>query len=133
MGNNQMGEIFERVLPQQALEWTGERLTTATAGQVEIEHLHRYFLARHLCRGLDVLDVASGEGYGSALLAQTARSVVGIDVDRASVAHARTAYVASNLRFIEGDARSLPMPDASVDVVVSFETIEHFYEHDVFL
>ncbi|MER8373504.1 methyltransferase domain-containing protein [Mesorhizobium sp. M1406] len=128
-----MGEIFERVLPQQALEWTGERLTTATAGQVEVEHLHRYFLARALCRGLDVVDVASGEGYGSALLAQVARSVVGIELSEDAVAHAQRGYVASNLRYQQGDARKLPLEDASVDVVVSFETLEHFLEHDLFI
>ncbi|WP_095080371.1 class I SAM-dependent methyltransferase [Mesorhizobium sophorae] len=128
-----MGEIFERVLPRQALEWTGEQLTTATAGQVEIEHLHRYFLARALCRDLDVVDVASGEGYGSALLAQVARSVVGIELSEEAVAHAQGSYVAPNLRYQQGDARKLPLGDASVDVVVSFETLEHFFEHDLFV
>jgi SAM-dependent methyltransferase len=128
-----MGELFERALPAVSLEWTGERLTTATAGQIEIEHLHRYFLARAMCRGLDVLDVASGEGYGSALLAQVARSVVGVEVSAPAVAHAASAYQASNLRYMEGDARSLPIDDASLDFVVCFETIEHFYEHDRFL
>ena len=128
-----MGEIFERVKPETPLEWTGERLTTATAGQVEVEHLHRYFLARALCRGLDVLDVAAGEGYGSALLAQTARSVIGVDCSAESIAHAAAAYRGPNLRFLEGDARCLPIEDASVDAVVSFETIEHMNEHDQFL
>jgi SAM-dependent methyltransferase len=128
-----VGEIFERVVPETPLEWTGERLTTATAGQVEIEHLHRYFLARALCRGLDVLDVAAGEGYGTALLAQTARSVIGVEVTTKAVAHAAAAYRRPNLRFLEGDARCLPLDDASVDAVVSFETIEHFYEQDQFL
>jgi SAM-dependent methyltransferase len=128
-----MGEIFERTVPDEALTWTGERLTAGAGIQVEIEHLHRYLLARHLSRGLDVLDVASGEGYGSAFLAQTAGSVIGVEIDPASVAHAERSYRAPNMRFVEGDARDLPLPDASVDLVVSFETIEHFYEHDRFL
>ncbi|MFC4165746.1 methyltransferase domain-containing protein [Teichococcus aestuarii] len=128
-----MGEIFERVMPAAPLEWTGERLTTATSGQVEIEHLHRYFLARSLCRGLDVLDVAAGEGYGSALLAQAARSVLGVELSAQAVEHAARAYPAANLRYQQGDARRLPAADASVDAVVSFETLEHFYEHDQFM
>lgn len=128
-----MGEIFERRTPTVPLAWTGERLTTEAGSQVEVEHLHRYLLARDLCRGFDVLDVASGEGYGSALLAQTARSVVGIELDLKAVKHAQSSYVAPNLRFVEGDARHLPLPDACVDVVVSFETIEHLYEQDIFL
>jgi GT2 family glycosyltransferase/SAM-dependent methyltransferase len=128
-----MGETFERVMPSQPLEWTGERLTTAIGGQVEVEHLHRYFLARDLCLDMDVLDVASGEGYGSAFLAQSARSVLGIDLSVVSVAHANASYRASNLRFVVADARSIPLPNACVDMVVSFETIEHFAEHDRFL
>jgi glycosyltransferase involved in cell wall biosynthesis/GT2 family glycosyltransferase/SAM-dependent methyltransferase len=128
-----MGEIFKRTTPVTALAWTGERLTTDVSGQVEIEHLHRYFFARTLCRGLDVLDIASGEGYGSALLAQVAHSVVGIDVSAEAVLHAQKAYQGPGLQFMQGDARRIGLEDASVDVVVSFETIEHFYEHDAFL
>jgi SAM-dependent methyltransferase len=128
-----MGEIFERMAPVQALPWTGERLTSETGGQVEIEHLHRYFLARSLCRGLDVLDVASGEGYGAALLAQVARSVVGVEISDDAVRHAQESYAHPHLRYMVGDARSIPLTDACVDAVVSFETIEHFYEHDAFI
>ena len=128
-----MGEIFGRAAPAQPMPWTGERMTQGAGPQVQIEHLHRYFLARELARGLDVLDVAAGEGYGSAFLAQTARSVVGVDCDAASVAHASAAYGAANLRFLSGDARRLPLPDATFDLVVSFETLEHFSEHDAFM
>ena len=128
-----MGEIFERVRPKLALKWTGERLTTDISGQVEIEHLHRYLLAREVCRGCDVLDVASGEGYGSALLAQTAKSVVGVEISDDAFAHAVSSYPRSNLRFLQGDARQLPLDPSSVDVVVSFETLEHFFEHDRFV
>jgi ubiquinone/menaquinone biosynthesis C-methylase UbiE len=128
-----LGEIFERVVATTPLAWTGERLTSAIRGQIEVEHLHRYFLARELCRGLDVLDVAAGEGYGTMLLAQTARSVIGVELAGEAVEHASNAYRASNIKFMKGDARHLPLHDASVDVVVSFETIEHFYEHDQFL
>jgi len=128
-----VGEIFERTIPAEPLDWTGERLTTAVSGQIEIEHLHRYFVARELSRGCDVLDIACGEGYGSALLAQVATSVVGVDVSAETVAHAQTTYSGPNLRFETGDARVIPMPDASVDRLVSFETLEHFYEHDAFM
>jgi hypothetical protein len=128
-----MGEIFQRTSPETALTWTGERLTTETTGQVEIEHLHRYFFARSLSRGLDVLDVASGEGYGTALLAQVAKSVVGVEIDAETVKHATAAYSTSNIEFRQGDARRIPCADASFDMVVSFETLEHFYEHDQFI
>jgi SAM-dependent methyltransferase len=128
-----MGKIFTRPQPKKVLPFSGERLTTALTGQTEIEHLHRYFLARTMCRGQDVLDVASGEGYGAALLAQVARTVVGVEIAPEAVDHAKTEYTKPNLQFLQSDARTLPLLDTSVDVVVSFETKEHFDEHDQFL
>src|SRR4029077_9215877 len=74
-----MGEIFRRETAEHPEPFTGERLTTAVTGQVQIEHYHRYLFARSLVADLNVLDVASGEGYGSALLAQVARQVIGIE------------------------------------------------------
>ena len=115
------------------MPFTGERLTSDYGGQTQIEHLHRYLLARDWCRGKDVLDVASGEGYGTALLAQVANSATGLELAQDAVEHATVSYVAPNLRFVAGDARKLPLPDAAFDIVVSFETIEHFAEQQVFL
>src|ERR1700722_4840339 len=103
-----MGEIIVWPKPSTSLPFTGERLTTTYGGQTEIEHLHRYLMAREWCRDKDVLDVESGEGYWTALLAQVARSAVGVEIARDAVDHANRAYKAENLRFLLGDARSLP-------------------------
>lgn len=116
-----------------AAAFTGERLTSAIAGQVAVEHYHRYLLARDYCRGRDVLDVAAGEGYGTALLSQVARSATGVEIDAATVAAAEREFRRPNLRYLAGDARAIPLPDACVDVVVSFETLEHFDGQDRFL
>jgi len=128
-----VGELFRLEKPRQSLAFSGERFTTEAGGQIETEHLHRYLLAREFCRGKDVLDVASGEGYGAAILAKVARSTIGVEIDPPAATHAHQSYSRSNLRFVCGDARQLPLADASVDVVVSFETLEHFAEHDEFL
>jgi SAM-dependent methyltransferase len=128
-----MGEIFARPAPDSPLPFTGERLTTALGGQTEIEHLHRYFFARSLCRGKRVLDVASGEGYGTALLAQVATEAIGVELSHEAVAHAAMAYQRENLCFLQGDGHAIPLGDAVVDVVVSFETIEHFDRQELFL
>jgi GT2 family glycosyltransferase/SAM-dependent methyltransferase len=108
-------------------------MTSAIEGQIEFEHYHRYCFARDLCDGCDVLDVASGEGYGAAMLASVARSVVGVEIDTAAVAHAQTNYRMPNLRFLHGDALELPLVDSSVDVVVSFETLEHLSDQTRFI
>ncbi len=126
------GQFFV-LKPAAALGFTGERMTTEIGGQIAFEHYHRYCLARDLVAGRDVLDVASGEGYGAALLAGVARSVVGVEIDAASVRHAQSAYDRPNLRFVQGDAMRMPLPDACVDVVASFETLEHLPDHEAFL
>lgn len=110
-----------------------ERLTPGRRGQTEIEHFHRYLFARTLCRGKDVVDVASGEGYGAAFLAGVAASVTGIEIDPAVVAHAQAAHGSPTTRFLQGDALDIPLPDASADIVVSFETIEHLADQDRFM
>lgn len=124
---------FKVDFASQSLEFTGERMTPAVSGEVAIEHYHRYCIARDVCAGFDVLDVASGEGYGSAILAGVANTVVGVEIDRSSVHHSRENYKKSNLRFLEGSALSLPVADKSIDVAVSFETLEHIREHENFV
>jgi O-antigen biosynthesis protein len=116
-----------------ALAWTGERYIPLVPGEIEVEHLHRYAFARDLLAHKDVLDIACGEGYGSHLLADSAKSVVGVDLSEAAVKHARSRYVAPNLQFRQGDCARIPLGDCSVDAVVSFETIEHHDQHESML
>jgi SAM-dependent methyltransferase len=109
-----------------SLPFTGERFTPEARGAIWYEHWHRYCVALPAVSGKRVLDAACGEGYGSWLLAGVAAGVVGVDIDDAAIAHAASRYAArSNLRFVPGSCDALPLDDASVDRVISFETIEH--------
>ena len=114
-------------------EFTGERFLPEISGDIEIEHMHRYIYALSHADGKMVLDIASGEGYGSALLAGRAKSVIGVDVDESTIAQAKQKYQAPNLEFRSGTCSKIPLTDASVDLVVSFETIEHHDEHQQML
>lgn len=112
------------------MEFTGERFIPTESGEIRHEHMHRYAWCKRLAAGKAVLDIACGEGYGSALLSQAAATVVGVDISSEAVRHAESAYGSiSNLRFAQGDAVSIPLPDDCVDLVVSFETIEHHDRH----
>lgn len=113
--------------------WTGERFLPSVGGDIALEHFHRYALARLLARNKRVLDIACGEGYGANMLAEVAASVIGVDIDSATVASAAATYQKSNLHFNQGSCTSLDLPDSSVDLVVSFETLEHHSEHDAML
>lgn len=92
---------------------------------ISYEHWHRYQYAADFSFGKDVLDVASGEGYGSAHLATVAKSVIGVDLSTEAVKHAIEKYPRPNLNFLSGAADRIPLDDSAVDLVVSFETIEH--------
>jgi 2-polyprenyl-3-methyl-5-hydroxy-6-metoxy-1,4-benzoquinol methylase len=96
-------------------------------------HLKRYVFARPYCAGKDVLDAACGTGYGSSELARVASRVVGVDVDERAVAYARSRYGGDNVEFETMDVAALRFGDASFDVVVSFETIEHVADGGAFL
>ena len=73
-----------------------------------------------------MLDLASGEGFGAAILAESAADVVGVEIDERTVEHARLNYGAPNLAFEVGDAHDLSrFAEHSFGVVVAFEMIEH--------
>ena len=110
-------------------KWTGERLETFVHNETTIEHLHRYGIAMPFCKNKKVLDIACGEGYGSKLLASKASGVIGVDIDPNTVRKASEKYQMPNLFFIQGSADKIPVENASIDVVASFETIEHHDKH----
>ena len=112
-------------------EFTGERFLPSLSGEIAYEHWHRYAFARRFVKNKRVLDAACGEGYGTALLGAVAAGVTGVDIDMASIDRARATYGESKrIRFIASSCTGLPLPSASIDVVVSFETIEHLDSAD---
>lgn len=115
------------------MEFTGERFMPENPSDWGTEHHHRYIVAADLCHGKKVLDVASGEGYGSAFLATVAASVTGVDVSEETILFAQQKYSLDNLQYIQGSAAALPFEDNSFDVVVSFETIEHLTEQEAMM
>ncbi len=111
------------------LKWSGERYIPGVPGDIEVEHKHRYHLAVGIAKNKVVLDLACGEGYGTAMLSTVAKQVVGIDISQDTVLHANSKYNNSSIEFKLGDCQSLPIEDNSIDLVVSFETIEHHDKH----
>jgi 2-polyprenyl-3-methyl-5-hydroxy-6-metoxy-1,4-benzoquinol methylase len=117
------------------IEDDGERMIPEKHGDsiMYAEHMTRYIAASQLVAGKTVLDIACGTGYGSWILAQSASQVSGIDNSPEAIAYASEHYAAENISYSIGQAEQIDLPDASVDVVVSFETIEHIAHYDTFL
>jgi len=114
------------------LELTGER----TLPDVPEEN---YWFRRHLVvyewiaarvGGRRIVDLACGEGYGAALLARNAASVVGVDANPEAFEHARLKYTAPNLGF---ERNMIELWQGDVDCVVFLQTIEHVQDPDAML
>lgn len=90
-------------------------------------HLDRYRFAADYVENSTVADIACGTGYGSNLLKQDgkAESVTGIDIDSGAIEYARAKHSADGINYLLASGDATGLPDESVDVVVSFETIEH--------
>jgi 2-polyprenyl-3-methyl-5-hydroxy-6-metoxy-1,4-benzoquinol methylase len=114
------------------MDYTGERMVPeASDGMTFWEHVERYRFALDHIQGRRVLDIACGEGYGSAAMAAAgAGKVIGVDVSEEACAHARAKY---GIEAREGSAEAMPVGDGEVEVVVSFETIEHLHDVKAFL
>ncbi|MBU1671541.1 MAG: class I SAM-dependent methyltransferase [Actinobacteria bacterium] len=91
-------------------------------------HLVAYEYAMRFARGARVIDVGCGEGYGPAMLARDAESVLGIDVAPEVVRHALSRYHAENLSFEVMDVNALSAADGGFDLAVSFQVVEHLVD-----
>src|SRR5436305_1402100 len=109
------------------LSLTGER----TLPDVPAEN---YWYRRHLavykwiaerCRGLDVVDLACGEGYGTAELARRAARVTGVDANPEAHEHARLKYTRPGVRFVRDVVETFSEP---CDAVVFLQTIQHVHD-----
>jgi 2-polyprenyl-3-methyl-5-hydroxy-6-metoxy-1,4-benzoquinol methylase len=109
------------------LALTGER----TLPDVPAEN---YWFRRHLAvyewiasrvRGLRVIDMACGEGYGTNVLAGMAAGVVGVDANPEAHEHARLRYRRANIRFERDLVETFSAP---ADAVVFLQTIEHLQD-----
>jgi SAM-dependent methyltransferase len=109
------------------LELTGER----TLPDVPAEN---YWFRRHLavyewiaerCAGLEVVDMACGEGYGTDVLARRARRVTGVDANPDAYEHARVKYTRPGVGFVRDLIETYVEP---CDAVVFLQTIEHVKE-----
>ena len=101
--------------------------------QIENEHKHRYRAAAKFAAHKRVLDASCGSGYGSAILAENAASVVGIDHSAAVIDYCKRTYEKENLSFFQMSAATLEFPENSFDVVVSFEAMEYLTQKDQIL
>ena len=113
-----MAKTAERIDP--------ERFDTREEYLLYLRHAFAYEFAKSRIQPTDeVIEVGSGEGYGTSLLSQTADRVVGLDIDNATVEHAAAKYGSKKVSFSLYDGTTIPFADNSFNLAVSFQVIEH--------
>lgn len=121
-----------------ALELTGERTLPGIPDE-------RYWFERHVVAydfalglvadGAVVLDAGCGEGYGLPMLANAgAARAIGVDLEPAVVEHVAATYGSDpRIEVHCAELMALPLPDDEVDLVTSFQVIEHLHDIDGYL
>jgi 2-polyprenyl-3-methyl-5-hydroxy-6-metoxy-1,4-benzoquinol methylase len=123
------------------LEWTGERiipkLLKPTNGML-LEHIARYYFATPYIKGR-VLDIACGTGYGCHMVAKDRKrevtEIIGVDIDTDTVYYANREYNHQKVTYIQGNAIDPALPEqlGMFDTILSFETIEHVEDDQLFM
>lgn len=122
------------------LEPTGERMIVEHYQDseelylVHLFHTATYHFAERFTADRRVLDYGCGSGYGSAMIAERARSVMGVDVSDEAVEYARVRHTKPNLDYRTiSPGEALPFEAGSFDTVLSFQVIEHVSDPDAYL
>jgi SAM-dependent methyltransferase len=87
-------------------------------------HVAVYRWVAERCGDQRLVDLACGEGYGSAILAERAQLVLGVDANPEAHEHARLKYRSDNLWFRRALVEQFD-EDAPYDAIVFLQTIEH--------
>lgn len=124
---NGAADSLERIVP-------GELEPGDATGEATLRlHLERYEWAAGRVPGGRLLDLACGVGYGTALLADASpRSfIVGADLSRDAVEHARRHYARPRIAFVRSDGAGWAS-SGSFDGIVCLETLEHVPDPETF-
>ena len=111
-----------------------DRITPGDArSDIFVHHAKRYAFARPFCEGKTVVDLGSGTGYGTKMLAREAASVIALDLSPEALHYGKRAFGSPSIGRLACDVRGVGLRDRVFDVAVCFEVIEHIREHERFL
>src|SRR3989344_3026164 len=113
-----LSKTQERIIP--------ENFDSYEAYLLYLRHLFAYEFAKNVIdKNSFVLDIGTGEGYGTKLLSKNIKKIVGIDVDKNTIKHASNKYASENCTFKLYKGRRIPYKENTFDAIVSFQVIEH--------
>lgn len=94
---------------------------------MKLEHCGRYLYAFDVISNTDIVaDISCAIGYGSALLSEKAKYVIGCDINDKYLNIAKHKYTKQNLEFLKTDlTKDIHLSQYRPSTIISFETIEH--------
>jgi SAM-dependent methyltransferase len=116
------------------LPLTGERTVPGVWHENYWYQRHLAAYSSHLVTGVVhgyVLEAGCGEGYGAELLRERCDALVALDYDASTVAYVRAVH--AGIPVLRGNLVALPLRAASLDTVVSLQTVEHLWDQDAFV
>ena len=97
--------------------------------------LYYYLVAKVNVEGKIILEVGSGRGGGAFYVTKYFKpaSYIGMDISQNAVDLANKLFTLPNLKFVQGNAETIPMDDNSMDVIVNVESSHGYGSVDKFL
>lgn len=112
--------------------WQSERPYMPDSS-VNNSQTERYKFAAKYCINKEVLDLFAGDGFGSEIIAKNAKLVFAIDYSEEAVKYAEAYHKKDNIIYLVDKFPPIRLSDASFDVVVALEAIEHVQDDNLFL
>lgn len=124
--------IIELQANHHPLEYTG---TFRSIEEYVLHLMHRraYEEAAAASEGATVLDLGCNNGWGTALLKQSAAYVVGLDVSPTAIDDASRRFGSPGIEFRCFDGATIPFANGTFDRVVSCQVIEHVEDTKAYL
>lgn len=90
-----------------------------------LKQLAAYVYTKERVDKKSVLEVGCGAGYGASYLSKYSSNIVAVDISKKFIGFCHARYKKKGLNFVQASGLNLPIKDNLIDVVVSFQVIEH--------
>lgn len=100
---------------------------------LQLVQTYAYVTASRVVKNKKVLDLGCNTGYGTRILFDLAKQIVGVDVSENAISFAKNEYGHLGITFKQIDGKRLPFDDDTFDVIASFQVIEHIVDHSKYI